>query len=72
MSTHSPQMVADKGIGAEEVLILQPTREGTTVSVGKDNVQIRALLEAGASIAEAVMPLTEPREAHQLELFVGS
>lgn len=69
VSTHSSELVSDRGIGAEEVLILQPAREGTKVFVGKDNKQIKALIEAGASIAEAVLPVTEPKDAVQLELF---
>jgi predicted ATPase len=69
VSTHSFDLVSDKGIGAEEVLILKPAKEGTKVFVGKDDLQIRTLLQEGASIAEATLPLTEPRDAQQLELF---
>jgi len=69
VSTHSYELVSDKGIGAEEVLILQPTKEGARVFVGKDNIQIRKLLQEGASVAEAVLPITEPKDAQQLELF---
>jgi len=69
VSTHSYELISDKGIGAEEVLILQPTKEGVKVFVGKDNIQIRRLLQEGASVAEAVLPITEPKDAQQLELF---
>jgi len=69
VSTHSYELVSDKGIGAEEVLILQLTKEGAKVFVGKDNIQIRKLLQEGASVAEAVLPITEPKDAQQLELF---
>ncbi len=71
VSTHSYELVSDKGIGAEEVLVLQPTKEGTRVFVGKDNLQIMKLLQEGASVAEAVLPVTEPEDAQQLELFRG-
>jgi predicted ATPase len=71
VSTHSFDLVSDKGIGAEEVLLLKPTKEGTKAFVGKDDMQIRKLLQEGASVAEAVLPVTEPRDAQQLELFVG-
>jgi len=71
VSTHSYELVSDKGIGAEEVLVLQPTKEGTRVFVGKDNRQIMKLLQEGASVAEAVLPITEPEDAQQLELFRG-
>jgi predicted ATPase len=69
VSTHSYELISDKGIGAEEVLILQPSKEGARVFVGKDNIQIRQLLQEGASVAEAVLPITEPKDAQQLELF---
>jgi predicted ATPase len=68
ISTHSRDLVSDKGIGAEEVLLLRPAKNGTTVLVGKDDIQIRTLLEAGESIAEAALPTTEPKNAMQLEL----
>jgi predicted ATPase len=69
VSTHSAELISDEGIGADEVLVLQPANEGTNVFVGKDNRQIRALMEAGLSVAEAVLPMTEPKDALQLELF---
>lgn len=69
VSTHSSELVSDKGIGAEEVLMLQPEREGTKAVVGEDDIQIRTLLEAGATVAEAVLPATEPKDARQLDLF---
>jgi predicted ATPase len=69
VSTHSSDLISDEGIGAEEVLVLQPEREGTKVVVGKDDIQIRTLLEAGATVAEAVLPVTEPKDARQLDLL---
>jgi len=71
VSTHSSELVSDKGIGAEEVLMLRPTREGTKVIVSNDDIQIKTLLQEGASVAEAVLPATEPKDAGQLELFQG-
>lgn len=69
VSTHSYELISDKGIGAEEVVVLRPTKEGTKAVVGKDDKQIKTLLEEGASVAEAVLPTTEPKDARQLELF---
>jgi hypothetical protein len=69
ISTHSYELIADRGIGAEEVLVLQPAKEKTAVFVGKDNKQIRGLMQAGASAAEAVLPVTEPKNAIQLEFW---
>jgi predicted ATPase len=69
VSTHSYDLTVDDGIGGEEVLILTPTNDGTKVMVGKDDRTIWALLKEGMSVAEAVMPATEPKDAYQLELF---
>jgi hypothetical protein len=68
VSTHSYDLVSDGGIGADEVLMLQAAQEGTKVTVGKNDLQIRTLLEQGATVAEAVVSATEPSNAVQLEL----
>jgi predicted ATPase len=69
VSTHSYELISDRGIGAEEVVILRPTKEGTKAIVGKDDKQIKTLLAEGGTVAEAVLPTTEPKDARQLELF---
>jgi predicted ATPase len=69
VSTHSAELLSDEGIGAEEVLVLEPGKEGTHVEVAKEVEQIRALLEGGLSVADAVIPRTSPRDADQLALF---
>ena len=71
VSTHSYDLISDQGIGAHEVVLLRPAAEGTTVTVGKDDTAIRALLEAGATVADAVLPATEPKDARQLEISWG-
>jgi predicted ATPase len=69
LSTHSADLLADEGIAPEEVLVLQPSQEGTSVTVAAADQQIRALLEGNLSIADAVLPRTAPRNAAQLVLF---
>jgi predicted ATPase len=71
VSTHSSELVSDKGISGEEVILLQPTKNGTQAILGKDDQQIRTLLKEGASVAEAAIPATEPKDSRQLELFKG-
>jgi predicted ATPase len=60
ISTHSLDLLADEGIAPEEVLLLEPTSEGTKLSLASDDAQIRALLEGGLPLADAVMPSTAP------------
>jgi len=58
LSTHSADLLSDKGIGGEEVLILSPGAEGTDVNVASSIREIRGLLEGGLSVADAVLPRT--------------
>jgi predicted ATPase len=69
VSTHSAELLADNGIAPEELILLQPTAEGTSASVASEDSQVSALLEGGVSLAEAVLPRTSPENAEQLALF---
>ena len=69
LSTHSADLLSDKGIGGEEVLLLLPSAEGTDVKVASSIQEIRDLLEGGLSVADAVLSRTVPRDAHQMVLF---
>jgi predicted ATPase len=69
LSTHSSDLLRDEGIGLDEVLLLIPGREGTEVKMAASQKDIRALLEGGLSLADAVIPRTRPEQAAQLALF---
>ena len=69
VSTHSAELLSDSGIAAEEVLLLFPSPEGTRLEAASADAQIRALLEGGATMAEAVLPRTAPQDTDQLNLF---
>lgn len=71
VSTHSWELLSDKGIGGEEVLLLKPYDEGTKIEVPSKIKEIRSLLESGLSVADAVMSLTAPKDfsSLQTELF---
>jgi predicted ATPase len=69
VSTHSPDLLRDEGIGLDEVLLLQPRGEGTQIHLAQDFEEVRDLLEGGLSMADAVLPLTRPALASQLALF---
>lgn len=53
ISTHDYNLLSDPGIGAEEVLILQPEHEGTSIQSAFDNTLFRSLMENGLSAADA-------------------
>lgn len=69
VSTHSTDLLHDDGIGLDEVLLLIPETEGTSVKKAGEFEDIRALLDGGSSLADAVMPKTRPLSAQQLTLF---
>ena len=68
VTTHSPDLLRDEGIGLNEVLLLQPGSEGTRVSAARDVGQIQTLVEAGIGLDEAVVPLTSPPGAQGMAL----
>lgn len=69
ISTHSTDLLRDDGIGLDEVLLLEPGTEGTSVQPASSYAEIRELLQGGLNLAEAVIPRTRPQRAEQLTLF---
>ena len=69
VSTHSWELLSQKSIGGEEVIMLRPDQEGTVAEVASSNVEVRDMLESGLSVADAALPRTAPANVSQLELF---
>lgn len=69
VSTHSPDLLRDAGIGLDEAMLLVPDAEGTNVVPVESNQEVRKLLEGGLSLAEIAIPRTRPENAAQLALF---
>lgn len=69
VSTHSADLLSDTGVGAEEVLLLTPSEEGTEIQLASANSEIRDLLEGGLTVADAAIPKTIPSSIHQMDLF---
>jgi predicted ATPase len=68
VSTHSADLLSQKGIGGEEVVMLRPDKEGTVVELASSIGEVRDLLDAGLSVADVALPRTAP-PIGQLELF---
>jgi len=66
VSTQSTDLLRDEGIGLDEVLLLRSRAKGTYVHPTSEFTEIKALLEGGVSLAEAVLPWTRPEEFQQL------
>jgi len=69
ITTHSWELLSDLGIGAEEVILLTPSSEGTRAQVSSERTEVRAMLENGLSIADAALPFTAPATLEQFHLF---
>jgi predicted ATPase len=68
VTTHSAEILSDRGVSLSEVLLLQTDSEGTSAELASEKEQIKALLEGGLTPAEAVLPSSRP-EIHQGLLF---
>ncbi len=71
LSTHSSELLNEEGIAPDEILLLMPNPEGTTVQPAQDIREIRDLVRGGVPVGEAVIPHTAPETAEQLRLFEG-
>jgi predicted ATPase len=71
VSTHSKDLIAEEGIGLNEVLILEPGTEGTQVKLASEYPDIAALIGGGISLSDVLVPRTSPPEVDQLSLFGG-
>ncbi|WP_328582636.1 AAA family ATPase [Streptomyces sp. NBC_00370] len=71
VSSHSPEILNDPGIGSDEVLALLPESEGTAVSSLAEHGELQAMRDAGVPLGDILKGLTAPDEAGQLSFFVG-
>jgi len=69
ISTHSRELLSDPGIGLDEVLLLQPSHEGTTIVPAGYLQDIRLLLDGDVPLDEIVTPRTAPASASQVALL---
>ena len=60
VSTHSNDILSDAGLGMDEVVCLQPGKEGTEAALASALPEVQSLLDSGMSLAEILAPRTEP------------
>jgi len=65
LSTHSPELLRDDGIGLDEVLLLIPGDKGTKVKPASDIANAPQLLAGGSALADVVMPKTRGPSADE-------
>ncbi|WP_334143038.1 AAA family ATPase [Rhabdothermincola sp.] len=69
ISTHSPDLLYDEGIGLDEVVVLRPGPEGTTVHKASQISDALVLLRGGTTLPELLAAETRPAQVSQLALF---
>ena len=69
ISTHSSDLLSDRSISGEEIVLLIPESEGTMAQSAVDLPDIRALLEGGIAPYEVVIPRSAPKDINQMVLF---
>jgi len=66
ITTHSYDILSSSGISSNEVLLLKNTPEGTTIQKVSDIADIKSIVDAGLTIADAVISYTKPKEIEKL------
>lgn len=69
VSTHSAELLSDLGISTEEVILILPSAEGSSMTTASSHREIQELVRGGLSISDAVLPKTAPTGIEQLSLF---
>lgn len=67
ITTHSEALLQEKSIDPREVIRLEPTSDGTNAVESSE--EDKALIAAGYSIAETMLPKVKPAQVDQLSLF---
>lgn len=66
LTTHSFDILSNEGIAGNEVVVLTNTSEGTELSNIEDIAQIKSMLNAGFTVADAVLPYSMPKGIDQM------
>lgn len=67
LSTHSEHLLMDEGIAPEEILMVQPAKEGSSIKEGASVNEIVKMMQAGLNASEAVVPRTVTEQMTMLD-----
>lgn len=68
LTSHSMDLLNDRGISLDEILLLEPTHEGTIIKIAANIPEIKAMLIGGMTPGAAILPRTKPKDINQLIL----
>jgi len=60
VTTHSTELLSDPGISFEEVILLEPSAEATTIKLAKNLSDVVQLVNGGLGLGEAILPHATP------------
>lgn len=66
VSTHSAELLSDLGISLDEVILLEPSAEATTIRSAQSLDDVVALVEGGLGLGEAILPHASPAQIEEL------
>lgn len=67
VTTHSAALLADPGIGLDEVHVLLPNEQGTEITVGRSYPEVHDMVRAGLTVGNALLPKAAPAQAEQFD-----
>jgi len=68
ISTHSSDLLNDRGISLNEIIVLEPAAEGTRACAASNINDVKNMLKAGMTPASAILPRLKPKNINQLTL----
>lgn len=66
ISSHSSDLLSDRGLSLNEIIVLEPAIEGTQVNVASNIAEVKNMLDAGMTPASSILPRIKPRNINQL------
>jgi len=68
LTSHSSDLLNDSGISLDEIIVLEPTQEGTNARTATTIPEIKAMLDGGMTPSAAILPRTKPKNINQLTI----
>jgi hypothetical protein len=68
ISSHSSDLLNDRGISLNEIIVLEPASEGTRACLASDITEVKNMLIGGMTPASAILPRIKPKNINQLNL----
>lgn len=68
LTSHSSDLLNDRGISLKEIIVLEPAKEGTMANVASDIKEVKSMLSQGMTPASAILPRIKPKDINQLTL----